>query len=129
MDHFPGNPIFPGALVLESLSQLGGALIEISCKFRYKAIVFLVENAKYRDYIRPGDQMILEAEIVSERENYVRVKAKASVKGSIKVSANLVFTLVDIEEFSDKRMRYLSEILYEMWMEGRSGSNSKEKKP
>ncbi len=116
MDHFPGNPIYPGALILESLSQTGGALIEISRNFCYKAIVFMVENAKYRDYIRPGDQVILKAEIISEKENYVRVKAKALVGNSTKVSANLVFTLVDMEDFSDKRLRFLSEILYEMWL-------------
>ncbi len=116
MDHFPGNPIYPGALILESLSQTGGALIEISRDFGYKAIVFMVENAKYRDYIRPGDQVILKAEIISEKEIYVRVKAKALVGNSTKVSANLVFTLVDMEDFSDKRLRFLSEILYEMWL-------------
>lgn len=116
MDHFPGNPIYPGALILESLSQTAGALIEISHDFRYKAIVFMVENAKYRDYIRPGDQVMLKAEIMSEKENYVRVKAKATVGTTVKVNANLVFTLVDMEEFSDRRLRYLSEILYEMWL-------------
>jgi 3-hydroxymyristoyl/3-hydroxydecanoyl-(acyl carrier protein) dehydratase len=116
MDHFPGNPIYPGALILESLSQTGGALIEISRDFRYKAIVFMVENAKYRDYIRPGDQVILKAEIVGEQESHIRIKAKALVGNSTKVSADLVFTLIDIEEFSDKRLRFLSEILYEMWL-------------
>lgn len=116
MDHFPGNPIYPGALILESLSQTGGALIEISGNFRHKAIVFMVENAKYRDYIRPGDQIVLKAEIVSEQENHIRVKAKALVGNSTKVSANLVFTLVDMADFSDKRLRFLSEILYEMWL-------------
>ncbi|MEE9502732.1 MAG: hypothetical protein V3V48_11710, partial [Candidatus Aminicenantaceae bacterium] len=88
----------------------------ISRTFRYKAIEFMVENAKYRYYIRPGDQVNLKAEIISEQENYIRVKAKALVGNSTKVSANLVFTLVDMEDFSDKRLRFLSEILYEMWL-------------
>jgi len=127
IDHFPGNPIYPGALVLESLCQTGGALIEISYDFQCKAIVFMIENAKYREYIRPGDQVILKAEIISTKENYVRVKARALVGDSTRVSAMLVFTLVNMNDFCDERLRFLSEILYEMWLEGRSGSK-KEKK-
>jgi len=124
VDHFPGNPIFPGALIIESLSQTGGALIEISNDFKYKAIVFMVEKAKYRDYVRPGDQIVLKAEIMGAKQNYVRVKAKAVVENSTKVNAELVFTLVKMEDFSDERLRYLSEILYEMWLKGKSGSDN-----
>lgn len=120
MDHFPGNPIFPGALILEALSQTGGALIEISNDFKYKAIVFMIEKAKYRDYVRPGDQLILKAEIVSAEQNYIRVKTKAVVENLTKVSADLVFTLISIEDFSDERLRYLSEILYEIWLKGKA---------
>lgn len=121
MDHFPANPIFPGALILEALSQTGGALVEISTNFRYKAIIFMVERAKYRDYVRPGDQIILKAEVVNTHKTHVRVKAKAVVKNTTKVSAELVFTLVKMEEFSDKRLRYLSKILYELWLKGKVG--------
>ena len=121
MDHFPGNPIFPGALSLEALSQTGGALIEISNDFKYKAIVFMIENAKYRDFVRPGEQLILKAEIISSDTNYIRVKTKAVVDNKIKVNADLVFTLIKVEEFSDERLRYLSEILFEMWLKGKAG--------
>lgn len=120
MDHFPGNPIFPGALILEALSQTGGALIEISNDFKYKAIVFMVEKAKYRDYVRPGDQLVLKAEIVSTEETHIRIKAKALVENTTRVSADLVFTLVKMVDFSDERLRYLSEILYEMWLKGKA---------
>jgi 3-hydroxyacyl-[acyl-carrier-protein] dehydratase len=125
MDHFPGNPIYPGALILEALSQTGGALIEISNDFKSKAIVIMVENAKYRDYVRPGDQLVLKAEIVDNKETHFRVKAKAEVRNIIKVSADLVFTLVKMEDFSDARLRYLSEILYEIWLKGSAGSKEK----
>jgi len=126
-DHFPGNPIFPGALILEALSQTAGALIEISNNFEYKAIVIMVERAKYRDYVRPGDQLILQAEILETQKTHVKVKAKALVENAVKVSAELVFTLVKMEDFTDERLRFLSEILYEMWLRGKAGSgHSKE---
>lgn len=120
MDHFPGNPIFPGALILEALSQTGGALVEISTNFKYKAIIFMVIRAKYRDCVRPGDQIILKAEFVNTHKNHVHIKAKAVVKNTTKVSAELMFMLVKMEEFSNKRLRYLSKILYEMWLKGKA---------
>lgn len=128
-DHFPGNPIFPGALIIEALSQTGGALVEISNDFKYKAIVFMVEKAKYRDYVRPGDQMVLKAEIVTSEKTHVKVKAKAYVDNSIKVSAELVFALFETEDFSDERFQPRSEILYEIWLNGRAEQKAKGKKP
>jgi 3-hydroxyacyl-[acyl-carrier-protein] dehydratase len=119
IDHFPGNPIFPGALIIEALSQAGGALVEISNDFKYKAIVFMVERAKYRDYVRPGDQLILKAEIINTQETYVHVKTKAVVNNKTKVSADLVFSLLRMEDFFNKQFQFHSKILYEIWLKGK----------
>lgn len=125
LDHFPGNPIFPGALILEALSQTGGALIEVSKDFKYKAIIFMVENAKYRDYVRPGDQMVLKAKITSTKETHIRIKAHALVENTTRASAELVFSLIKMEDFSDERFRSRSEILYEIWLKGKAGPENK----
>jgi 3-hydroxyacyl-[acyl-carrier-protein] dehydratase len=119
IDHFPGNPVFPGALILEALSQTGGALIEISSDFKYKAIVFLVERAKYRDFVRPGDQIILKAEIMNAQETYTSVRSRALVNDAVKVSADLTFSLLRAEDFMNAQAQAKSKALYDIWLKGK----------
>ncbi len=63
-DHFPGHPVMPGALTLESLAQLGGVLCEATMRLGGRndlhALLVAVERAKFRRLVRPGDKIELE---------------------------------------------------------------------
>ncbi|MDR0199920.1 MAG: 3-hydroxyacyl-ACP dehydratase FabZ [Streptococcaceae bacterium] len=58
--HFPGNPTFPGVLILESLAQAGSILILTNEAFKGKmAYIGGIDKAKFRKKVMPGDQLKL----------------------------------------------------------------------
>ncbi len=90
--HFPGAPIMPGVLILESMAQAGGVLsaillagsVDQALAFPYEKITALmsVQSAKFRKPVRPGDLLQLEVEMlkVSARGGKVRAIAKVDDK-------------------------------------------------
>ena len=93
-DHFPGNPVMPGVLVLESLAQTAGALLAATSAFERFGLMTLVENAKFRAFVRPGDVLETHVVIVSADDSVARVDATASVEGAVVAGARLSFVLV-----------------------------------
>src|SRR5262245_47312005 len=54
--HFPGNPVFPGVLLIEGMAQTAGVLCISATKGTPKAVYFLtIDKAKFRKPVRPGD--------------------------------------------------------------------------
>lgn len=59
--HFPGNPTFPGALTVEALAQTGAVALLSMPEFKGKTAYFGgIKKARYRQMVRPGDQLRLE---------------------------------------------------------------------
>ncbi|MES2886911.1 MAG: 3-hydroxyacyl-[acyl-carrier-protein] dehydratase FabZ [Pseudomonadota bacterium] len=94
-DHFPGHPILPGALIIESMAQLGGVLLEASMRERGRhdlhAMLVTVDRAKLRHLVRPGDQMLLECQGILVHEDGGQVQARARVGGQLVAEAELAF--------------------------------------
>ncbi len=82
--HFPGEPIMPGVLVLESMGQVAGMMIA-SRPDAGNMIIFLtsLDDVKFRRPVRPGDQLITEAEMLRVRGRMGKVKAVATVDGEL----------------------------------------------
>ena len=95
--HFPGQPIFPGVMILEAMAQLSGVLA-----FETKGVRpadgtnYLfggVEKARFRRQVIPGDRLDLESTIVAERKIMMKFECAAFVDGEIACSA--VLTVVE----------------------------------
>ena len=95
--HFPGQPIFPGVLILEAMAQLSGVLA-----FETKGIRpadgtnYLfggVEKARFRRQVIPGDRLDLESTIVADRKIMMKFKCVAYVDDAMACSA--VLTVVE----------------------------------
>jgi 3-hydroxyacyl-[acyl-carrier-protein] dehydratase len=93
--HFPGHPVMPGVLVLEALAQAAGVLAFESATDKDLWVLYLVgiDNARFKQVVRPGDQVILKVELVQHRRNLWRYEARAEVDGKVVVEAE--FLLAD----------------------------------
>jgi len=96
--HFPEAPIMPGVLVLEALAQTGGILIYQRGFTEKIAVLLNVNNAKFRNPVRPGDILRLEVREIHLSSKGGRVKGTALVNDKIAGEAEIGFALVDKEQ-------------------------------
>ncbi|MCG3129355.1 MAG: hypothetical protein FLDDKLPJ_00082 [Phycisphaerae bacterium] len=96
--HYPGEPIMPGVLIIEAMSQLGGLLLSQELEHKGKVAVLLsLDKVKFRRPVRPGDQLLLEVRSIRARSNVGHVQASARVAGELAAEAEIKFILVDAE--------------------------------
>ncbi|PWE17238.1 3-hydroxyacyl-[acyl-carrier-protein] dehydratase FabZ [Marinicauda salina] len=82
--HFPGNPVMPGVLIIESLAQTGALLMSktLDADIDRTVIYFLgVEKARFRRPVKPGDRMEMPVEILGTRHGVFKFKGVAMVDG------------------------------------------------
>ena len=90
--HFPDNPVMPGVLQLEAMAQVAGVMLNSKSGNEGKIAYFMsIGNAKFRKVVKPGDQLIIEVEIVRMRSRMAVVKGKAFVGDNLVSEAELSF--------------------------------------
>ena len=96
--HYPGQPIMPGVMILEALAQLSGILLSRRLEHTGKVAVLLsMDRVKMRRPVRPGDQLILQAERLHVRSRTGHCMCKAFVGQDVAAQAEIKFMLVDAE--------------------------------
>jgi 3-hydroxyacyl-[acyl-carrier-protein] dehydratase len=83
--HFPGYPILPGVLMIETMAQTGGWLVLASQRCARMPFLMQVEKAKMRTFVLPGQVLAGEATLVHEGSGYAVVKASLTA-GSKRVT-------------------------------------------
>lgn len=92
--HFPEYPVMPGVLVIEALAQLSSILawMELGQAPEDGTLIFFagIDKARFRRQVIPGDQLILEAEIVKMSRGLGKFTARARVGDAIAAEADLM---------------------------------------
>jgi len=91
--HFPEHPVMPGVLILEALAQAGGLLAyETAAAEERISILYLVgiEESRFKQIVRPGDQLTLRVELDKHRRNLWRFIAVAEVDGKAVAEAQIM---------------------------------------
>ena len=84
--HFPGHPILPGALMIETMAQTGGWLILGTLRFARMPFLTRVESAKFRRFVEPGETLGGVATLTHDGSGFAVIEAVISV-GSQKVAS------------------------------------------
>jgi UDP-3-O-[3-hydroxymyristoyl] N-acetylglucosamine deacetylase / 3-hydroxyacyl-[acyl-carrier-protein] dehydratase len=95
--HFPGNPIMPGVLIIEAMAQTGGVLLLNSIPNPAEKLVYFMQinNAKFRKPVVPGDQLVMEVVLESQKRSIVMMKGKAYVNDVLVAEADFMAGVVD----------------------------------
>jgi len=94
--HFPQSPVMPGVLLIEAMAQSGGILAFMSVEKGEDYLVYFtgIDNARFRQPVKPGDQVIFKMLKQQRRGNMWKFKGEAFVKDKLVCSATLMATLV-----------------------------------
>jgi 3-hydroxyacyl-[acyl-carrier-protein] dehydratase len=125
-DHFPGFPVMPGVMMLETLVQACGWLIRYTEDFKHSTILLRQAKAlKFNNFVTPGRTLIVNASVTEWGESSVEVKGAGTVDGQSAVSAKLVldrFNLGDknseLAESDRRSVDALRGIFGQIWKPG-----------
>ena len=92
--HFPGQPLFPGVLLVEAVAQLAGVIAQSDPQIPPLASLKLtaLRGVKILGTARPGEVIRLEARVTGRLGNLIQASATASVNGQIVLQAELTLS-------------------------------------
>lgn len=100
MGHWPGNPVMPGVLIIEAMAQACGILTCLSVNPKpgnKMAFLFAsIDNVRFKQVVRPGDQLRFEAEMVARKGVIWKMHARAIVDGKIVCSGDLMSSVREV---------------------------------
>jgi 3-hydroxyacyl-[acyl-carrier-protein] dehydratase len=99
--HFPGKPIMPGVLIIEAMAQVGGVLaVRSAPELTEKRLIYFMgmDKVKFRKPVVPGDQLILELNVLRSGQRVWKMQGKAFVKENLVAEAELTAAVADERE-------------------------------
>ena len=99
--HFPERPIFPGVLIMEALAQATGILAFKTTETKPDGTSLYyfagIDNCRFKQPVVPGDQLILDVQVVKQKRGIWKFTGEASVDGKVVASAELMCAQQEIK--------------------------------
>jgi 3-hydroxyacyl-[acyl-carrier-protein] dehydratase len=92
--HFPGYPLLPGVLMIETMAQTGGWLLMALQRFARIPLLAQVKEAKMRAFISPGETLETEASLVHDGSGYAVVNGRIQRGGKPVAEAELIYRVM-----------------------------------
>ena len=93
--HFPGYPIMPGVLMIETIAQAGGWLVMAGQRFRQMAFLAKVSEAKMRSFLSPGQAIRVEATQDHDGSGYAVVSGRILSAGKLVCEATITYRVMN----------------------------------
>jgi 3-hydroxyacyl-[acyl-carrier-protein] dehydratase len=99
MGHFPGAPIMPGVLIIESCAQLCSFVFDTDASDEEKLYVIVkVDNFKFAKPVIPGDRLDIYVDLEKTVGPLAVFNAKVMVDGVVHAKGTMTFTSVDKDQ-------------------------------
>jgi len=95
--HFPQKKVMPGVLIVEAMAQAGGVMMLSLAGPKDDRLIFFtgIDNCRFRRPVVPGDQLVLEVELVARRSTVAKMHGRATVNGELVCEADLMSAAVE----------------------------------
>ncbi len=105
--HFPGYPLMPGVLLIESMAQTSGWLVVAANRFERMPFLAQVRDAKFRTFVEPGQHLKIDATLDHDGSGYAMTDTKITCGGKPICSASLTFRVLQFP--NDEMNRQMRE--------------------
>jgi 3-hydroxyacyl-[acyl-carrier-protein] dehydratase len=92
--HFPGHPILPGVLMIETMAQTGGWLVLAIRRFAAMPFLAQVKQAKMRSFVEPGEMLRAEAKLLHDGSGFAVVEGRIEAGGKTAAEAEITYRIV-----------------------------------
>lgn len=122
-DHFPGFPVMPGVLMLETLVQAGGWLIRHSEDFAHSVILLKeVRAIRYNNFVSPGNTLKVDVTVRKQTGSIWDLNGSGTVNGNSAVNARLILEASNLgdrnpemQSSDDERRETYRNIFQQIW--------------
>ena len=93
--HYPGRPIMPGVLIIEAMAQTGAVILLTNPKYKGMIpVIGAIDDVKFKRPVVPGDQLVIDVELIWMRQDIGRIKATATVENDLAAQMEMTFKLL-----------------------------------